>query len=129
MSKKKAEKNGHVNELPEIFEALISRARDNHTPPVNDQDQQLCPTLHQLLSPRLVDNPEYNGNGTPNKVLREPLLMLSWDRAAGMWRFSLSDKVLNFSCSGNVSCLSASIAEIEAAVASGKTTFKMVKPK
>jgi hypothetical protein len=49
--------------------------------------------------------------------------MLSWDRRAGGWKVSISDKVLNLAGSMPVSCLALALAEVNRALANRSYPF------
>jgi hypothetical protein len=85
------------------------------------------PQLLELMSPRLIRDPRWSGQGTAPLVLREPLLMVSWDRRAGAWKLSLSDKVLNVSGSCLVVDLLTALVEGERGITEGRWNWAQKK--
>jgi len=110
MAKDKAkDRPAMTPDLPDVLGNALARARAGTSPPYTDQDEAHVPQLWQFLEPRLVADPRYKGNGSAGKVLREPMVMLSWDRLSGSWKWTLTDKVLNVTgilpVPGLVSCV------------------------
>lgn len=112
-----------------MLAGLISQARDNYSPPQDDADRAGLPLLFDLISPRLVPDPHHNGPHEPRKVLREPLLMVSWDRGQGRWKWAISDKMLNFSLTGSTERLSGLLESIESQVRAGTVGVRTIKVK
>lgn len=115
------------NDLPEVLANDVLRAETGCFPPLLDKEQESCPKLWTLLAPSLVKDPNYQGKGEPRKVLREPLLMISWDRAAGLWKWSLGDKVLNVAWDGPLPSLVGIAEAVEACLLAG--TYRVKKKK
>lgn len=129
MSKKPAGGAAAANpsDLPEILAADVLRAETGCFPPLLDKEAELCPKLHSILAPMMVNDPNHRGKGDPRKVLREPLLMISWDRAAGLWKWSLTDKVLNVGWDGPLPSLVGIAEAVETCLVAG--TYRVKKKK
>lgn len=77
------------------------------------EEEAIVPLLFGWLTPLICNDPRYKGDGKPPKALREPLLMISWDRRGGFWKASISDKVLNVSGSGALKSLATALVDTE----------------
>jgi len=126
------QKNGSAaapnpSDLPEALAADVLRAASGCFPPLLDKEQELCPKLHSILGPMMVNDPAQAGKENPRKVLREPLLMVSWDRAGGLWKWSLTDKVLNLAWDGPLPSLVGIAEAVEACLVEGRYRVKRKK--
>jgi len=96
MASKPAKEKPTVNpDLPEMLVQAMEGARKLCVPFPTEEEEAEIPNLFGFLSPAIVSDPRYKGDGKPPRVLREPLMLISWDRRGGCWKVSLSDKVLN----------------------------------
>jgi hypothetical protein len=95
----KAEKEDSA-QLPERFAAWKASAEEHRIPEPDCNDAIALPELFALLSPCTIKDQRYRGEGKIPHVLTEPLLMISWDRAAGCWSWSVGIKQLNIRLSG-----------------------------
>lgn len=118
--------NGKVS-LPEIFLHWKESAEANRFPSRECEDATLLPNLFAFLSPAVIKDQRYKGEGKPPDCLTEPLLMLSWDRAAGQWAWSLSIKQLNIRLSGRVGNLGGVLGEIERQIQTKEVIVKEIK--
>lgn len=114
-------------DLPETLAAALLRAREGTFPTPTQEEETQLPNLFQLLCPMMVNDPSHRGKGDPRKVLREPLLMISWDRLAATWKLALGDKVLNISGSVPVRGLLTALSDAERHLAEGTFPFKTKK--
>lgn len=127
MSKKTNGRPTTTPELPAALAEALRRAESGTFPSYSPEEMEKLPHLCELMKPMLVANPRYKGSAEPNKVLREPLAMISWDRMSGMWKFALGDKILDFSGAVAVSSLLTALLEAEAALRNGTFPFKRKK--
>lgn len=114
-------------QIDAIKEALL-QASENSVPIPSSEELEKLPQLLWFLSPALVDDPKHRGSQKPPKVLREPLLLVSWDRGAGRWKWAISDKTLNLSMDAHVDNLLSLGEQIEAAIVAKKVRIKNVDP-
>jgi hypothetical protein len=114
-------------DLPETLAAAVLRAYEGTFPTPTEEEAQTIPHLFELLTPMMVRDPSHKGKGEPRKVLREPLLMLSWDRLQATWKLAIGDKVLNLSGQVPVRGLLTALADAEAALSAGTFPFKTKK--
>jgi hypothetical protein len=117
----KPKKDPHANppDLPEMLATVIENARSVLLPVAELQGDIELSTLFGFLSPMVIKDPRYRGDGKAPRVLREPLLLTSWDRRAGRWKCSLTDKVLNVSGSCLVSSLCGSLMDLDTELRNG----------
>lgn len=113
--------------LPDLVGELLNRATKNESPPDSQNGAKVTPTLFRLLSPEIVKNPRWKGQGNPPDVLREPLLTLSWDRAAGKWKWAVTDRVCNWRIGGFLDDLADGVQGIELALKEGRYDSKKIK--
>jgi hypothetical protein len=107
-------------ELPEHLADAIEHAKKLIVPyPQGDEEIKL-PNLFRWLTPMLVPDPKWNGQGKQKRVLREPLLLLSFDRRAGSWKVTLSDSTLNLGGSCVVHSLLDAFIDVEHLMANNK---------
>lgn len=114
-------------DLPQVLADAVLRAELGCFPTFTDEERKKCPHLYEMLSPSLVNDPNHRGKGDPKKVLREPLLMISWDRLNGAWKWAVSDKILNIGGGGTLGTLIDVAGQIEAQLGSGTVPFKRRK--
>jgi hypothetical protein len=110
-------------DLPTALAEYILSAGERSLPSITEEDAAQLSDLWEMMRPCLVLDPRYRGQGDPPKVLREPLLMISWDRRAGGWKISISDKVLNLAGSMPVTCLANALCEANRALANRSYPF------
>lgn len=110
--------------IPPELQTLRSRARAQVAPTVSPQESLELGQLLPLLLPSIVEIPPRNPQGTPKEVLREPFLMLSWDRAVGAWKWAITDKTYQVQTIGHVLSLIGLAEQINIAVANGKVAVK-----
>ena len=114
MAKKKEQPSAPINpDLPGILARAREKALAGSKADVSEDDARDVPLLVDFLGPRLIEKIDYKGQGDAPKVLREPMAMLSWDRLAGRWKWSLSDKALNIAGVTFTLSLGSSIADLE----------------
>lgn len=114
-------------DLPEPLARAMQRALDGTFPTATEEELKVIPVLYQMLSPRLVSDPNHNGRQEPRKLLREPLLMVSWDRLASAWKVGITDKTLDLTGAEPVRSLLTALADAEELLASGRFRFKTRK--
>jgi len=128
MARKKGEAVASVDpDLPEFLAQSLVRAEEGCFPTFTDEERKICPILHSLLSPQLINDPKHKGQGDPRKVLREPLLMISWDRAGGAWKWAITDKLLNTNWLGTLPTLVGLEASVELCLVERRYTVKKKK--
>jgi len=115
-------------DLPEFLAHVLDNVRQAKGPTPTTEEEAHLPRLFELLTPMMVADPRYRGEGKPPRVLREPMLLLSWDRRAGTWKCSITDKVLNVSTAIPVPTLLDALQAVERALASGQVIFSQRKP-
>jgi len=96
MSKKKKD-DTRQQSLPDVLAAFVASAKDGSLPTTPTEADRPLETLFELLRPCLVPDRKWNGQGRQKAVLREPLLMVAWDRRARAWKVTVADKQLNLS--------------------------------
>lgn len=124
-------KNGEKPSAPPDLKTVLIRAREKAVqgscPEPTAGDQEACPNLLAFLEPEVIRKIDWKGQGEAPRVLREPMIMLSWDRMAGRWKWGLSDKALNLSGLAYADTLSSAIADLESALAGDKVAWKEKK--
>jgi hypothetical protein len=125
----KRKENGQPSQpdLPAVLTHVVEQGAHLHLPMPKQEELDAIPQLVELMSPRLIRDPRWSGQGTAPLVLREPLLMVSWDRRAGGWKLSLSDKVLNVSGSCLVVDLLTALVEGERGITEGRWNWAQKK--
>jgi len=103
-------------------------AREHGNPEPTDEEKSKVPQLLAFLSPELIDDPDHRGDHRAKRVLREPMLMVTWDRSAGRWKWSVSDKVCRVQVGGYFDGLIAFSDQIEAQLAEKKCWVKELEP-
>lgn len=109
---------------PPELEALRERARTQVAPVVNPEEEELIQDLLILLRPSIVRIAPKNEGGIVKEVLREPMLMVVWDRAAGRWRWSITDRTYEISTSGYVASLLDLAEQMSGQIKDGKVIVK-----
>jgi len=107
------------SDLPDSLARVMESARAGAVPYPSIEEESMVPELFKWLTPMIVTDPRYKGEGKPPKALREPLLMISWDRRSGVWKASISDKVLNLSGSAGLKSLATALVDVEEHLRSG----------
>ena len=124
---KKRENNGQPPNPPDL-KAVLIRAREKavagSSPDPTADDSVNVPNLLSFLEPEIIRKIDFKGQGEAPRVLREPMVMLSWDRMAGRWKWGLSDKALNLSGLCYAGSLASAISDLEKALADDKVAWK-----
>lgn len=115
-------------DLPENLARIVVASKEGSLPNGTGDDKERLPLLLEFLTPMMVSDPRYRGEGKPPRALREPMLLLSWDRRAGSWKVSLTDKVLNVGGSILVPTLWGALEDVEKHMTGGRITFSERKP-
>lgn len=125
----KRRENGQTSpaDISPVLAHVIDQGQRIQLPMPTDDELAKVPQMLELMSPRLIRDPRWSGQGTAPLVLREPLLMVSWDRRAGAWKLSLSDKVLNVSGSCLVMDLLDLVVQGERAIAEARWVWSQKK--
>jgi hypothetical protein len=127
MSKHKNSKPPITPEVPAVVQRAIDVALASSFPKPSEQEQELLPNLLELLSPTFLADPRWKGQGEPKRVLREPLLMLSWDRMGGAWKVAYGDRVYELSGAVLVPSLVTCLVDAERLLSEGRFPFKQKK--
>lgn len=114
-------------DLPETLADAVQRAQAGTFPSPTTEEEAQLPNLFQLLTPMMVNDINHRGKGDPRKILREPLLMISWDRLNATWKLAIGDKVLNLSGSVPVKGLLTALSDAEAHLVAGTFPWKNKK--
>jgi len=125
----KPKQNGAANppDLPEHLVAAMEHSKQLLIPTISQAEEEAIPTLFRFLTPMLVADPRYKGEGKPPKALREPTVFLTWDRRSGGFKVSLTDKVLNLTGSVVVVSLLSALTDVEKELASGRFPWAQKK--
>lgn len=119
MASKKHENKPAINpDLPEMLMAATEQAANILLPHISEEETEQIPTLFQFMTPMVVNDPRYKGDGKPPRVLREPLLMISWDKRLGAFKVNLSDKIFNLAGSISVQTLLGALLDTETSLRS-----------
>jgi len=113
-----SKKNGTLpgEELPAVVEQLVARAAGQSVPKLCARDKDVLPLLWGLLVPRKLPDPLHKGEGKVRLVMREPLLMISWDGGLGLWKVAVSDKYFRLTTSASSDSLAGSLEALERAL-------------
>jgi len=103
-------------------------ARLHGNPEPTEEEREKVPQTLAFLAPELIDDPDYKGLGSARKVLREPMLMVTWDRAAGRWKWSITDRVCRVQVSGFFDSLVAFSERIEQQLMEKNVMVKELDP-
>lgn len=71
-------------------------------PNQDEIDTTPLPNLLAFLTPFAMPDNRHKGDGNPKTVLREAMVLISFDRRAGMWSLNLTDKQLGMG--GRIQC-------------------------
>jgi hypothetical protein len=125
----KRKENGQTSqpELPPVLAHVVAEGQKLLLPHPSPEEESGISELFELMSPRLIHDPRWSGQGTAPLVLREPLLLVSWDRRAGAWKVSISDKVLNVAGSCLVPSLLDLVGMTNALIVAGKISWSQKK--
>lgn len=111
-------------ELNGVLRAIRNQAEENFGPIPSSNEQEALKSLLELLSPQLVTVVIKGTDGKTQKQLREPLLMVSWDRGAGRWKWAVNDRTLKYTVYGHLESLLGLAEGIEQALREGKYQAK-----
>ncbi len=101
-------------EMPIHLATSLTLARTHMLPTFDEEHYNLWSRLIEYISPREVKLPGKTTEDRPRDAFSEPLLMISWDRRAGQFKWSISNKTLNYGCGGLLPIDPASwLAEVE----------------
>jgi len=106
--------------LPDVLAALVTSAKAGTLPTAPHEDDTALRDVFDLLRPCMVPDRKWTGQGKQKAVLREPLLMISWDRRARSWKGTITDKQLNLTGSVYSLSISGVLAAFQAALATGQ---------
>lgn len=115
-------------EMPEHLKKSIAEARTHTVPSIDDLTKKVCPHLFEYLSPRELKIEGDTEDARPKETFAEPLLMISWDRRAGTYKWSLMNKTINYGCGGSIIVLGNTIQEIEDCIAENRHCPRELKP-
>jgi len=128
MAKAKRKDGLAVNpDLPDALAEAVRRAEGGLLPTATPTDEKDCPNLLAMLLPRSVRDPRHRGSGEPPPVLMEPLLMISWDRLNGRFKWVITNRILNTTGGMGLTQLSGLAEEIERQLGSGEVPWKAIK--
>lgn len=111
-----------------VMREWIDLAREHGNPEPSAEEREKVPQTLAFLAPEVIPDPDHRGESKAKKVLREPLLMISWDRAAGRWKWAISDKVCRVQVGGHFDTLIAFSEQIERQLAEKKVFVKELDP-
>jgi hypothetical protein len=106
----------------------MEQAHENSCPRPSAEELENCPELIAWLAPEVVDDPDHKGTQKPRRVLREPMLMVTFDRGAGQYKFTITDRVCRTQVGGNFSSLMSFSSEIERLLRERKVWVKELEP-
>lgn len=110
--------------IPEALRALRERAAAQVAPIIDQEEFQVLEHLLPLILPSIVEIPPRSEHGIPKQVLREPLMMVSWDRAFGRWKWSIVDRTFEVQTVGHVKTLLGLIEAANAQIGRGEINVK-----
>jgi hypothetical protein len=90
-------------DLPKSLISSLTRAIGYKMPVPEPEVLKRFPLVMEYLSTRAIKVPSGEENGKPRDAFAEPLLMISWDRRAGSFKWNCSNKLMNFGCGGLLS--------------------------
>lgn len=120
-------KNGQPSNPDEqilVLRDWMKTAHANSYPQPTDEEKTSCPNLIAFLAPEVIGDPDHRGEHKPKKVVREPMLMVTWDTAAGRWKWVITDKVCRVQVGGWFDTLTGFSAQIEAQLSEKKCWVK-----
>jgi hypothetical protein len=126
-AKRKPDARPSQPDIGPVLAHVVEQGQQLHLPDPSEEERSAIGQLLELMSPRLIRDPRWSGQGQAPLVLREPLLMVSWDRRAGAWKLSISDKVLNVSGSCLVPNLLDLVVQGERGITEGRWTWAQKK--
>ncbi len=106
-------------ELPALLEAARMQAMAKQKPTQEEVDTTPFPNLVSFLTPFAMPDNRHKGDGQPRTVLRDALLLISFDRRAGMWKVNLTDKQLGMGGSVQSKRLETALHDVEMLLANG----------
>jgi hypothetical protein len=106
-------------QVDERLKEILKRVRTGNLPSPTIEEEQKIPFLWPLISPSKVEEGDDNGNGRRVKGVREPILMLAYDRRLGSWSLTILDRLLEMKIHIPVTSPLFAIVEAEEAVRSG----------
>ncbi len=115
-------------EIPERLGESLLAAKGQTVPEISEETNNACPLLFEWLAPRKVKLPSARPGEKAVDAFMEPLLLISWDRRAGSWKWTISNKTLNYGCGGAITELSKSFEQIEELLRLGKINPRELKP-
>jgi hypothetical protein len=126
----KRERSGQPSDPDQIqrLHEWMKLAHENSYPKPTDREEAECPQLIAFLAPQVVGDPDHKGEGKPKRVLREPMLMVTFDRAFQMYKWAITDKICRIQVGGHFPELVGFSAEIERQLAEKKCWVKELEP-
>lgn len=107
--------------------AAMESSKQLLVPTITLAEEEAIPNLYAFMTPGIVNDPRYRGEGKPPRALREPTLFITWSRRSGGFQVSLTDKVLNLTGSLVVVSLLSALTDVEKELASGRFTWSQKK--
>lgn len=111
-------------ELNGVLREIRNQAEENFGPIPGGAELEKCPKLLELISPGLVEVVIKGTDGKKRRELREPLLMVSWDRGAGRWKWAVNDRTLKYTVYGWLETFMGLAEGIEECLQTGKYQAK-----
>jgi hypothetical protein len=106
-------------DMPDLIRRALDSAVNKLKPQPNQEDDQKLPLLVEFLTPYGMPDPSAKKPEEAKDVIREALLMLSFDFRSGAWKVSVSDKMNALGGSMIVTSLSTAFLELERAFKTG----------
>ena len=103
-------------------------AHANSYPAPSQEEQESCPQLIAFLAPEVVNDPDHKGEHKPKRVLREPMLMVTFDRSSRAYKWVITDRICRVQVGGQFSSLLGFSNEIEAQLREKKCWVKELEP-
>jgi hypothetical protein len=120
MSDKRPRKKNDVEfELPALLQKAQEAAIQKMKPAPHERDDKELPHLVDFLTPFAMPDPKHKGEGEPKTIIREALLLITFDRREGCYKVSLSDKQTAVGGSCIVQGLSTALADLEKKLGDG----------
>jgi hypothetical protein len=126
----KPTKNGKASAEEQVLrlKQWMETAHLNSYPKPTAEEEEQCPELIAWLAPEVIDDPDHRGSQKPRRVMREPMLMVTFDRSSGSYKFVITDKVCRTQVGGNFSSLLSFSNEIERLLREKKVWVKELEP-
>ena len=105
--------------LPELLASAQASAQAKMKPQANPEDDERLPKLISFLTPLAMPDPHHKGPGNPKTILRESMLLISFDKRQGMWKVNLSDNALGLGGAVYCSVLGAALDTVETMLRNG----------